>query len=74
MAVIIIVLAICSSITEILHHMCRFGHFLLVLVATIGKILLQNKGEGLRHREYLTITHDDVIKEYCDGNVLIGHN
>lgn len=45
----------------------EFGHLLLVLVATIGRILLQDKGEGLRHREYLAITHDDVIKEYSDG-------
>ena len=46
----------------------RFGHLLLVLVATIGRILVQSKGEGLILREYLTIaTHDDVIKEYCDG-------
>lgn len=46
----------------------EFGHLLLVLVATIGRILVQSKAEGLIHREYLTITtHDDVIKEYYDG-------
>lgn len=48
-------------------HIHRFGHLLLVLVATIGRILVQNKGEGLIHREYLIIAHDDVIKEYCNG-------
>ena len=45
----------------------RYGHLLLVLVTTIGRTLLQNKGEGLRYRDFLTITHEDVIKEYCDG-------
>ena len=55
---------------------CRFAYLLLVLVATIGRILLQNKGVELRHREFLLLTHDDIIKEYCDGKhcVLIGEN
>ena len=57
---------VCSEL-DALPHTHRFGYLLLVLVATIGRILVQNKGEGLIHREYLTMTHDDVIKEYCDG-------
>ena len=56
------------------HEHYRFGHLLLVLVATIGRILVENKGEGLRYREFLGITQEDVIKEHCDGKccILIG--
>ncbi|XP_065919650.1 endoplasmic reticulum membrane-associated RNA degradation protein-like isoform X2 [Dysidea avara] len=46
----------------------QFGHLLLVLVATIGRILLQNKGVWLKHRELLTLSHDDVISGSCDGH------